>query len=134
MSDNVGSITISSGVIKNVGLAVGISVISHSVLEKLCTSGLESAILKYGGQLTSRTVDVLPFDIAQCQRSHHCLGRVQKYEVAVRISVIPHTVTEKLCTSGLESAILNSVSLRHPYGYRRREYFSLIKFIRNMHE
>jgi len=40
MSDNVGRAMTSSGVVENVGIAVGISVMSHSVSEKHCTSGL----------------------------------------------------------------------------------------------
>ena len=47
MSDDVGSVTTSSGVVENVRVAVGISLISHSVSEKHSTSGLESAILNY---------------------------------------------------------------------------------------
>jgi hypothetical protein len=48
-SDKVGSVTTDSGVVENVGVAVGISMISHSVPVKHSTSGLWSAILKYGG-------------------------------------------------------------------------------------
>ena len=47
MSDKVGSITVDSGMAENVGEAVGIVTISHSVPEKHSTSGLESAILKH---------------------------------------------------------------------------------------
>jgi len=71
MSDNVDIVTVSSGVIKNVWVAVGISLISHSVPEKHCTSGLESAILKYDGRLTSHIVDVLPLDVVQSQLCLH---------------------------------------------------------------
>lgn len=39
--------------VENVGLAVEIVAISYSVHEKNSISGLESAILKYDGQLTS---------------------------------------------------------------------------------
>ena len=46
MSDKVGGVTIDSSMVENVGVAVGISTISHSVPEKHSTSGLESAILK----------------------------------------------------------------------------------------
>jgi len=67
MSDNVGIVTISSGVIENVRVAVGILAISYPVPEKHSTSGLESAILKYDGRLTSHTVDVSPLDVAQCR-------------------------------------------------------------------
>ena len=38
-SDKVGGITVDSGLVENVGLAVGISVIYHSVQEIQCTSG-----------------------------------------------------------------------------------------------
>ena len=47
MSDDVGSVTTGSAVVENVRVAVGISLISHSVSEKHSTSGLESAILNY---------------------------------------------------------------------------------------
>ena len=45
-----------SDMVENVGVAIGISSISHSVPEIQFTSGLESAILNYGGQLTSANV------------------------------------------------------------------------------
>jgi hypothetical protein len=35
MSDDVGSVTTSSGVVENLGIAVGISLISHSVPENI---------------------------------------------------------------------------------------------------
>ena len=47
MLNNVGSVTVDSGIVENVGAAVGISTISHSVPEKHSTSGPESAILKH---------------------------------------------------------------------------------------
>ena len=47
MSDKVGSVTADSGMVENVGVAVRISTISHSVPEKHSTSGLESAILNH---------------------------------------------------------------------------------------
>jgi hypothetical protein len=53
-SGNVGSVTISSGMVENVGKAVGISVICHSIPEIQCTSGLVSAILKFASRPTSR--------------------------------------------------------------------------------
>ena len=40
MSDKVGSVTFDSGIVENVGIAVGILTISHSVPEKHSTSGL----------------------------------------------------------------------------------------------
>jgi len=45
MLANVDSVTSGSGMVENVGVTVGISVISHSIPEMQCTSGLESAIL-----------------------------------------------------------------------------------------
>ena len=53
MPDKVGSVTIDSDMVENVGVAVGISVISHSILEIQCTSGLTSAILNSGSRPTS---------------------------------------------------------------------------------
>jgi len=44
-SVNVGSVTNELGVVENVGLAIGISLITHSIPEIQSTSGLESAIL-----------------------------------------------------------------------------------------
>jgi len=44
MSGKVGSVTVDSSMVENVGVAVGISTISP---EKHSTSGLESAILKH---------------------------------------------------------------------------------------
>ena len=46
-SDKVGSVAVDSGMVENVGVAVGISTKSQSVPEKHSTSGLESAILKH---------------------------------------------------------------------------------------
>jgi hypothetical protein len=42
ISDNAGNIAIGSGVVENVGVAVGISSISHPMPEMQCTSGLPS--------------------------------------------------------------------------------------------
>ena len=56
-SGNVGNVTIDSGMVENVGLAVGISVICHSVPEIQFTSGLQSAILNLASRLTSGNVD-----------------------------------------------------------------------------
>ena len=47
MSDKVASVTSDSDMVENVGVAVGISSISHSVPDIHSTSGLESAILKH---------------------------------------------------------------------------------------
>jgi hypothetical protein len=55
MSGNVGSVTIGySGMVENVGKAVGISAICHSIPEIQCTSGLVSAILNFASRPTSR--------------------------------------------------------------------------------
>ena len=54
--DNVGNVTDDSGVVENVGVAVGISVLSHSIPEIQCTSGLHSAILNCGSGPTSGSV------------------------------------------------------------------------------
>ena len=56
MSDKVGSVTIDSDIVEKLGVTVGISTISHSVPEKHSTSGLVSAVLNYGGRLTSANV------------------------------------------------------------------------------
>ena len=50
-SGNVGNVTIDLGTVENVGLAVGISMICHSVPEIQCTYGLQSAILNSGSRL-----------------------------------------------------------------------------------
>ena len=55
-SDKVGGITVDSGMVENVGLAVGISMICHSVPEIQCTSGLLSAILNLASRLTTGNV------------------------------------------------------------------------------
>ena len=56
-SGNVGSVTSESGVVENVGLAVGISLITHSIPEIQSTSGLQSAILNSGSQPSSYSVN-----------------------------------------------------------------------------
>ena len=83
---------------------VGISTISYSVSEKHSTSGLESAILNYGGRLTSDKVGSFAVDS----------GMVENVGEAVVISTISHSVPEKHSTSGLESSIL-----KHVVGWRR---------------
>ena len=55
-SDNVDSVTSESGMVENVGVAVGISLISHSVPEIRRTSGLQFAILNFGSGPTSGIV------------------------------------------------------------------------------
>ena len=99
MSDKVGNVTNGLGVVENVVIAIGISTISHSVLEKHSTSGLESAILNLGGRVTSDNVGSFAVDS----------GVVENVVVAVGMSVISHYVPEKHSTSGLESANLKQV-------------------------
>jgi predicted cobalt transporter CbtA len=52
-SDNDTSVTNESGVVANVVVAVGISLISYSVTEIQCTSGGLTAILFYASHLIS---------------------------------------------------------------------------------
>jgi hypothetical protein len=56
-SGYVGRVTIDSGMVKNAGAAVGISVIRHSIPELQCTSGLQSAILNFACRPTSSNDD-----------------------------------------------------------------------------
>jgi hypothetical protein len=63
-------------------------------------SGLESAILNFRGQLSSNNVGIATVGS----------GEVQNLRVAVEIWTLSHSVPEKYCTSGLQSAILNSGS------------------------
>ena len=49
-SDNIGNVTIDPGMVENTGVAVGISMICHSVPEIRCTSGLLSAIVNSGSR------------------------------------------------------------------------------------
>jgi len=109
MSDNIGSIAIDSGMVENVVLAIGMSVMSHSVPEKHSTSGLESAILNLGGRVTSANVGNVTYGS----------GVVENVGVAVGISVISHSILGIQFTSGLKSAILNSGSRPTSYSNRR---------------
>ena len=52
MSDKVGGVTTDLDIVENVGVAVGISVISDCVLEIQCTSGLTSTFLNSGSPPT----------------------------------------------------------------------------------
>ena len=70
-SGNVVIVTIGSGVVEIVGVAVGITVISHSVPYRHSTSGLESAILNNGGRLTSSNV-------GHGRKCHHQFGHGRK--------------------------------------------------------
>ena len=92
-SDYDGSVTIDSGMVKNVGIAVGISVICHSIPEIQCNSGLLAAILNCASRQTSGNVGSVTIDP----------GMVENMGVAVGISVICHSVPEIQCTSGLFS-------------------------------
>jgi len=108
MSDKVGNVTNGLGVVENVVIAIGISTISHSVLEKHSTSGLESAILNLGGRVTSDNVGSVTDGS----------GMVEYVGVAVGISVISHSIPEIQFTSRSMSAILNSGS--RPTSYSNR--------------
>ena len=108
MSDKVGSVAVDSGMVENVGVAVGISTISHSVPEKHSTSGLESAILNFGGRVTSDYVGSVTDGS----------GMVENVGVAVGISVTSHSIPEIQFNSSLMSAILNSGSRPTFYCYR----------------
>ena len=86
--------------IENMVVAVGISVICHSIPEIKCTSGLLSVILNCASPPTSDNVNIVTID----------LGTVENVGVAVGFSMICHSVAEMQCTSGLHPAILNSGS------------------------
>jgi hypothetical protein len=59
-SGYVGSVTINTGMVENVGKAVGISAICHSIPEIQCTSGLVSAILNCATRPTSGMLAISP--------------------------------------------------------------------------
>ena len=80
--------------VENVGVAVGISVICHSIPEIQCTSGLQTAILNCDSRPMSGNVGNVTIDS----------GMVEIAGVAVGISVICHSILEIQCTSGLQSA------------------------------
>jgi len=56
-SDDVTSVTIESGMVENVGVAVGISLLSYPVTEIQSTSGVLTAILFSGSQLMSANME-----------------------------------------------------------------------------
>ena len=56
MSDNVINVAVESGMVENLGAAIGISLICHFVLEKQCTSGILSAISNSGSRQTSDNI------------------------------------------------------------------------------
>jgi len=85
---------------KNVGLAVGISLITHSISEIQCTSGLQSAILNLGSRPKWGNVGSVTNES----------GVVENVGLAVGISLITHSIPEIQCTFGSQSAILNSAS------------------------
>ncbi len=97
MWGNVGTGTAESAVVEIVGVAVGISSISHSVAEIQCTSGLLSAIFNFWSWRMSGNVGSGIIGLAV----------VENGGIAVGITLIPHSVAEIQCTSGLMSAILN---------------------------
>ena len=123
-SDNDGIVTIDPGTVENMEVAVGISMICHSVPDIQCTSGLQSAILNSGCRPTSDKVGGIIVDS----------GRVENVGLAVGISVICHSVPEIRCTSGLLSAILNSGSRPVFCSFSQWDYSFLTKSIHNKHE
>jgi len=84
-------------VVENVGLADGISLITHSIPEIQSTSGLQSAILNSGSRPTSGNVGSVTSES----------GVVEDVGLADGISLITHSIPEIQSTSGLQSAILN---------------------------
>ena len=113
-SDNVDSVTRGSGVVENVGGEVGVSgmclyvpVKSHSVPEKHCTSGLESAILIYDCRLTSTPSIYHHLTSGNVSDVTAESGMVKNIGANVEISAISLLVPDIHCTSGLLSAILN---------------------------
>ena len=91
---NVGRVTNGSCMVENVGTAVVISVISHSIPVIKCTSGLKSVILKFvvgGRRAMSDKAGNVSID----------LDMVDNVGVAVGISTTSHSFPEKHSTSGL---------------------------------
>ena len=124
MSGNVDSVIIDPDMVENMGVAVGISVVCHSVPEIQCTSGLLSAILNSVCRPTSDKVGGITVDS----------GLVENVGLAVGISMICHSVPEIQCTSGLQSAILNSGSRLFFCSFSHWDYSFLTKSIHNKHE
>ena len=81
--------------------------ISHSVPEKHCTSGLESAILTYDCRLTSTPSICHHLTSGNVSDVIVDSGMVKNMGVTVGTSAISLLVPEIHCTSGLLSAILN---------------------------
>ena len=74
--------------------------ISPSVSERHSASSLESAILNYGGMLTSGNINSFTGELVMAENVGLALGFV----------VISHSIPERHRTSSLESAIVNPVS------------------------
>jgi hypothetical protein len=83
-SGNVGSVTINSGMVENVGKAVEISAICHSISEIQYTSGLQSAILNFNSQPTSHNIGCITIGS----------GMVENAGKTVGISAICHSIPE----------------------------------------
>jgi len=80
-----------------VGIALGISLISHPMPEMQCTSGLPSSVLTSGSPALSDNV----------RNESRMLENVG---IAKRISLMSHPVPKRQCTSGLPSSVLTSGS------------------------
>ena len=100
MSGNVRNVAIESGVVENVGLAVGISLISHPMPEMQYTSGLVSSVSTSGAPAISDNVKIIVIES----------GMLQNVGIAVRISLISPAVPKMQCTSGLPSSVLTTGS------------------------
>ena len=66
MSDDVRDVAIESGRVENVGIGLGILLISHPMPEIQCTSGLPSSVLTSGSPALSDNVRL-------CRRGCHCV-------------------------------------------------------------
>jgi hypothetical protein len=97
---NVSIATIGSGMVENVGKAVGISAICHSIPEIQSTCGLVSTSLNFDSRPTSDSVGGMIIGS----------GMVENVGKAVEFSVICNSIPEIQSASGLHSAILNSGS------------------------
>ena len=106
------------------GGAVDISAKSHSVRHKHCSSCLQSAILNFGGRLTSHNVAVGCVTIG--------LGMVKNIGETVGISVMCHSVVEKHSTSGLPFTVLHFELWRLIEGVHYRMFTIVSGWVENV--
>jgi len=95
MSGNVRNVTIESGMVLNVGLAIEILLISHHMPDMQYTSGLLSSGLTSGGPAISENVKNIVIES----------GMLENVGIEVGISLISHPVPKMQCTSGLPSSV-----------------------------